>query len=169
MANLIVNGFNVGTELQHVILSADNGPSFPIEQLGHLKEINSRQQSSRVICSPVIYNGRRLHRNIYHDWSGELVLTRFNMDLTNLIVGVINRFQQTGAETYFSLYATISNTSVGSEDEMLYTRMVLDEHDPGRYNGMSEVDISIAFRAQSLVLTGGAANVLANGASLVNT
>lgn len=166
--NILVNGTNVGTELQQVVLftNANGGVSFPANALGHLKEINARQQSTKVTISPVIYNGKRIHRNIYHDFAGELMFSRFNGDITNLILGIVNRFQSLGAETYFSLYTNIFNSTLGTIDEYLFQQLVLDDHDLGRWNGTSEVDVSIAFRCQSLIIAGSPSNVLAQGPSV---
>ncbi len=154
MANIIVNGFTVGTSLQSVILQNDQGQSFPVEQLGHLKDLSSTQEASQVICTPTIYNGKRLHRNIYHDFSGELLFTRYNAALTQLILAIMQRFQTTGQETYWSIYGTIYNDVINTQDEYLYTNAVFDRHNAGKFMGTGEVENSLAFRSQELVLTG---------------
>ncbi len=154
MANITVNGFTVGTALQSVILRDDQGNSYPIETLGHLKDLKATQQVSEVTCTPVIYNGLRLHRNIYHDFSGSLLLTRFGPAMTRLVIGIMNRFQTTGVETYWDIYATIFNDVLNSTDEYLFSRSVFDNHDLGSFQGTGEVENSLNFRSQKLFLTG---------------
>ncbi len=154
MANITVNGFTVGTALQSVILRDDQGNSYPVEQLGHLKDLKSMQQSSPIICTPVIYNGLRLHRNIYHDFTGSLLFTRFGPAITRIVLGIMNRFQTTGVETYWDIYATIFNDVLNSTDEYLFSRAVFDNHDPGSFQGTAEVENGLSFRSQKLFLTG---------------
>lgn len=153
MANIVVNGFNVGPELTQCILSSNLG-TFPVQNVGHLKSIMTKQEATKVTCLPVIYGGLRFHRNIYHDWSGTLNFTRYNGNLTRIIAQIMNVFQQTGAETYWSIYNTINNTAAGGQDQYLFQNLVLDEHDMGTFGGDAEVDQSIAFRSQSLTITG---------------
>lgn len=153
MANIIVNGFNVGPELTQSILSSSLG-TFPVQQVGHLKSINTKQENTKVTCTPVIYGGLRFHRNIYHDWSGTLDFTRYNGNLTALIARVMQIFQQGGGETYWTIYNTINNTAAGGQDQYLFTNVVLDDHGMGNFGGDAEVDQSLAFRCQSLTITG---------------
>ena len=152
MADIIVNGFNVGTELQQIILTSDLG-SFPSSQLGHLKSFKADQEASKITCTPVAYNGRRFHRNIYHDWAGTLTFTRFDATLTALVAQIMNRFQLTGAETYFSIFTQINNTAAGTRDNYLFEEVVLDQHNLGEFNGTGEVENSIAFRCQSMTIS----------------
>lgn len=164
MANIIVNGFSVGTELQSVILLAkDLGTSIPLEQIGHLKELHATQQSTALTISPVLYGGKRLHRNIYHDFSGRLVFDRFNGDITNLNQGIMQRFQNQGYETYFTLYWKVFNSYLNTTDEYMLTQVVLNDHDAGTFSGTTNVENSMAYRSQSLIIQGGAANVLTGG------
>lgn len=100
---VLVNGFNVGTEL--VALSINwNGNTVSCEQLGHLEALNNvTQENTEITVSPVGYGGIRFHRNIYHDWMFSLDFDRFNNNVTSLVQGVMTNFQQTGAETYFNV------------------------------------------------------------------
>lgn len=158
MGQLIVNGFTVGTEQQQLILSNPTIGSFPVEQLGHQLEFNAKQESTKVICTPSAYNGRRLHRNIYHDWSGMLRTQRFNANMTQLILRIMQIFQDTGAESYFSLFTSINNTVLNTVDQYYFNRIVLDEHDLGKFDGTTGVENSIAFRCQSLTINSSGAS-----------
>jgi hypothetical protein len=166
MAQLLLNNYNIGTDLQQVILVADNGRNIAANQLGHLEEISATQQVTRNTISPVLYQGKRLHRNIYHDWEGRLNFTRFNGDMTSLIQGIMDRFQQTGAETYFTLYCTVRDLGqAGAQtlDEYAFQRCVLDGHEMGPFTGLAEVKAPLTFRCQSLIIAGGGPNVLTSG------
>ncbi len=166
---ILVNGANVGTDLQNVLFqTTPGGVSFLASKMGHLKEISATTQNTKVIITPVIYNGLRIHRNIYHDLMGEMTFTRFNGDITNLIWNIMLNFRNTGAETYFSLYTSIWNSAlpVPSLDEYQFTQLVFDEHSLGRFNGTSEVDVTLPWRCQTLTISGTSQNVLTGGPSL---
>ena len=155
MSSIIVNGFNVGTEMTTVILSS-NLPGFqsvPIETLGHMKEFKADQENTEVICTPVAYGGLRFHRNIYHDWMGTINLTRFNATLSQMMLLIMQVFQQTGAETYWAFFTLMNNTAAGTQDSFLFTNAVIGKHSLGNFSGTSEVDTSLAFRCQSLTIT----------------
>jgi hypothetical protein len=162
MAQLLVNGYNVGTELQSVILLANAaGITIDTATLGHLRELSAEQQITTNTITPAVYNGLRLHRNIYHDWSGTLNFDRYNGNLTNLMNGIQQSFQLNGAETYFTMFATIFDTTyVGQEDLYMFSQVVLGPGSFGSWGGTGEVQQSISWRCQGMVITGTSANVL---------
>ena len=153
MSQMIVNGINVGQEQQLLILSNPVLGTIPFEQLAHRTEFNAKQEATQVISTPTAYNGLRFHRNIYHDWSGTISADRFNNNFTALILRIMQIFQTTGAETYFSLFTQIANTAAGTIDELQFNQIVLDQHDAGKFT-TGKVEQSIAFRCQSLTITG---------------
>lgn len=152
MSQIIVNGFNVGTDLQSVIITdLTGGATYPVETLGHLTTLAGQQESTPLTSTPVVYNGRRFHRNIYHDFSGRLEFDRYNAALTALVLSIMQRFQQTGQETYFSILATVNNTSAGSQDDFLFHQIVFDQHNFGQFSGTEKVGQTLNFRCQQLV------------------
>ena len=157
---IIVNGFTVGTELQSCVLRATGGGSYPVNLLGHLKEQDMRQEVTKLTQTPVIYGGKRLHRNIYHDFSGRLTFGRYSGFLMQLIIDIVNNFQTAGYETYFTMLSTVFNSTINTTDEYLLTQMVIDLSAAGTYTGTSEVDQTLEFRAQALTITGSGTTAL---------
>ncbi len=163
MAQLLYNGYNVGTDLTSVIMQVQGGGSIPIELLGHITEFSVTQEMTKTVSTPVSYGGKRIHRNIYHDFAGEINLDRFNGAMTNLINGIAQRFQTLGEETYFSILAQIQNTTAGVQgvDEWLFCQCVIGDHHVGRFGGTSKVDgMRFAFMCQALTITGTSNDVL---------
>jgi len=153
MAAITVNSYSVGTEMQSLVLQA-NGQSYPVQQLGHLREFNATQNVTQTTITPVVYGGLRLHRNIYHDFSGRISFDRYNASITSLMQSIAYTFQQTGAETYFTIFATIFNAFLNTTDDYLFNNCVLDGHDLGAWTGTAEVQNLIQFRCQSFVVQG---------------
>ena len=154
MAKLVVNSHNVGTDLNSCILQPATGGAYPVEQLGHLKELRAKGEVTPTTITPVIYGGLRLHRNIYHDYSGSLLFERYNGALVSFWNNILQTFQNTGAETYFSIYATVINPVVNTTDEYLFAHCVLDMDNFGNFNGTSAVEQGLAFRCQTLAIVG---------------
>ncbi len=155
---IIVNGINVGTEMQQVVLSSSDPAigTIPLENLGHMKSFTADQQSSQIICTPSAYNGKRFHRNIYHDWFGKITVARYNGNMTAMINRIMQQFQATGAETYFSFFTAITNTDAGSNDQYTFIQAVIDTHNLGDWTGTAEVDNTLSFRCQALLRTSAA-------------
>ncbi len=168
MANLLVPSFNVGTELSQVIILASNGVSLSANALGHLEDISAEQNVTKKTITPVLYAGKRMHRNIYHDFSGSMMFSRFNGDITNLINGIMSEFQSTMKETYFSIYMLVNNTSVGTIDEYVFQNCILDGHKIGPFTGTDEVKAPLNFQAQSFIIAGSPASVLTAGTTIPN-
>lgn len=154
MAQLVVNSYNVGTDLQSCILQMSTGGSFPVETLGHLKELQAKGEATPTTISPVIYGGKRLHRNIYHDYSGSLMFERYNGSLVALYNQIATTFQETGMETYFSIYGTVFNNLLNTTDEYLFHQCVIELANFGGFNGQAAVEQGISFRCQTLALVG---------------
>lgn len=169
MAQLLVNDYNVGTDLQQVIIVPAQGPNLSANAIGHLEEINASQDVTENTIKPVLYQGIPLHRNIYHGWMGELRFTRFNGDVTNLMARIAERFHSTGEESYFTIYMTVRNTAAQAAgqanaiEEYAFLRAVFSNHKIGPFSGTAQVEAPLSFRCQDLILPGGSANVLANG------
>jgi hypothetical protein len=146
---------NVGTDWQSLILHNNlKGTSYAMETLGHLTEINAKQIVTKLTSSPIIYGGQRIHRNIYHDFEGMFKWDRYGVLFTQLMLGVMTTAQQQGRETYWTLYGSIIDSAAGAMDELMFQNCVLDDHDIGNFVGTGKVEQGIAFRCQSLVLTG---------------
>jgi hypothetical protein len=160
MATPPVNSFTVGTDLQSCVLYSSTGASIDTATLGHLLEVNAQQQTTKLTQSPATYGGLRLHRNIYHDFACRLVFARYSANLTTLITQIMQRAQQQGYETYFSIFGVGFNPIAAAEEEFLFQNCVIDDHDFGTYTGTTAVDQSFAFRCQSLILTGSIGGIL---------
>lgn len=151
---LLINGFNVGQELTSLIFIPEStGTAIPVENLAHLDELRMNQVQSNVTKTPCGYGGQQLHRNIYHGWEGHFAFTRHSGALSGLIHSIVDKFQTTGAESYFTIYATILNTAISLggasvASEYIITKAVFGEHDPGAMNGTEAVTPALAFRCQ---------------------
>lgn len=154
MAQIVVNSYNVGTDLQSCILQPSTGGQYPVETLGHLKELRAKGEVTPTTITPVIYGGLRMHRNIYHDYSGALMFERYNGSLVSLFNGIMQNFQATGEETYFGIYATVFNAVLNTQDEYLFHQCVIDMDNFGGFNGTAAVENGIIFRCQTLAIVG---------------
>src|ERR1017187_9035550 len=132
MAQIQVNGMTVGTDWTTLILQNGlTGASYPIESLGHLTDIQAKQVTSKQTANPIIYGGLPIHRNIYHGWEGSFKWDRYSAAFTKLMLAVMTTAQQTGEETYWTLWGSIINAAVGNTDELMFQFLVLDDHDVG--------------------------------------
>jgi hypothetical protein len=153
MSQILVNGFNVGTEMSQVVFTSSLG-TFLTEEWGHMKDFKADQENTEIICTPVAYGGLRFHRNIYHDFAGSISWTRYNSLLSGTMLLIMNKFQTGGGETYWNISSTITNTAAGTIDLLLFQNCVFGKHNVGSFNGTSEVENSIAFRCQALSISG---------------
>lgn len=164
MPGLIVNGFNVGTDLSGAV-SDVLGDIFTFEDLGHIIEFDSAAEDSPLKVVPIDNGGIPVFQTIWSGVSGNMTFVRSGPAFNRLIIDLMAGYHFTGIIPQFSITVNVMNRD-GSIDEYLYSGVQFSKPSFGNYRGVKEVDMKVGFVAAMLQTTGSAISFLTGVAAL---
>lgn len=155
MATGNITGFSVGQDLRTLLFIPSNGGgTINANTLGRLMEFNAMPVISELTLTPVNLGGLQLNRNIYHGWTGDISFARYNGNLALLQAAVMGIFQSTGAESYFTIVAGITDSTAGIPVTYSFVNSVIAQVPVGDFRGSGEVSQKLAFRCQQILING---------------
>ena len=164
MANLTINGFNVGTDIT-LAISDSIGDIFVSEDLGYLTEFDSTADDTPLKVVPIDNGGIPIFQTIWSGVSGSMIFVRNGPAFGQLIIDLMNAYYLAGIIPQFNIAVNVRNRD-GTIDEYLYTGAQFSKPSFGNFRGIKEVDMKVAFVASQLQTTGSAVSFLAGIASL---
>lgn len=148
-----VNGFNIGVDVSLTI--ADSfGDIFPAEALSHITEFDSESADVEVKVTPLSFGGVPIFQTLWNGVHGRFMFARTNGAMQSMIISLMSAYHDAGIIPYFSITETVQNRDL-TTDEYLYIGCQWVRPRFGNYRSTKEVDITLEFRAQRLIATGG--------------
>lgn len=155
----ISSSFNIGQDVSLVLQHLESGVVLPAVALGHLMEFDARQEDRDLVVIPITNGGKPLLNVVYQGWSGHFMFTRVNGLFTSIFAAIERNFYVSRVMSHFAIMATVLNRD-GSTDQYLWPICILNRATQGNWRADKETDQRVEFRADSMVLTGGATSVV---------
>lgn len=149
-----LQGFNIGTDASVTV--ADNfGDAFPVDHLGLMMAFESDYDDTEIKVVPITGGGVPLFQTVWVGGHGNLMFTRRNGNLEQMILELANAYHHAGIIPVFSLLTSVLNRD-GSVDERLYTGVQFNRPKFGNYRALKEVDQALQFSFGLCTPVGGA-------------
>lgn len=160
MANLLTNGFNVGTNIDFVV-SDQFGDTFHASDLGDLMSIDLTMDMHQIKVTPITNGGYPMYQAIPNGITGSMEFVRVNGNITSMFTTLYNAFYAAGVLPQFSMSISVLNPG-GNVDQYTLPNLVFHSPDFGRFAGINEVTQKIEFNASTIISTTNFSNILAN-------
>jgi hypothetical protein len=148
-----INGFNIGVDAS-ITIADSFGDIFPAEALGHVMEFDSESEDVEVKVVPISFGGVPIYQTLFSGIRGRLMFTRVSGSFQSMIISLMNAYHDAGIMPFFSITQTVVNRDL-STDEYLYIGGQWVRPRFGNYRATKEVDLTLEFRAQRMIGTGG--------------
>jgi hypothetical protein len=155
----INDSFNIGQDVSLSLQHLESGVVIPITAFGHLMEFDATQEDRDLIIIPITDGGKPKLNVVYQGWSGHMIFTRVNGIFTGLFAALEANFYNARQLSHFAIQATVLNRD-GSTDQYLWSNTILHRATGGNWRADKEVDQRVEFRADSMVVTGGAGAII---------
>ncbi len=163
MANLLANGFNIGTNVSFVV-SDQYGDVFSAADLGNLMSMDLTLDMHQIKVTPITNGGYPIYQSIPNGLTGTMEFVRVNGNITSMFTMLYNAFYTAGTLPQFTMSISVLNVS-GTVDQYTLPNLVFHTPDFGRFSGISEVTQKIEFNASTIISNSNNSNVLANVAT----
>lgn len=151
-----INGsFNIGQDVSVTMQHNESGVIIPTFLLGHLMEVDATQDDTILKVIPITNGGRPKLNTVYYGWTGHMMFTRYNGNLTALLAALEKNFYNFRQMSHFTIQATVVNRD-GTTDQYTWTNAVLSRGTFGNWRADKETDQRIEFMSEAMEQTGGA-------------
>ena len=158
MANILVNGLNIGTDIS-VTISDNYGDVFTDADIGNMMSFNVSMDMHMLKVTPITNGGKPIYRSIPNGLSGTMEYVRVNGNITSIFTVLYAAFYNAGLLPTFTITVTVINRN-GTTDEYIFPEVVFHTPDFGRFDGISEVRQKIDFSGPEILSTTNLASIL---------
>jgi hypothetical protein len=160
MTTSVLNGYNVGTDVS-LSISDPYGDVFPAEALAHVTEFDAESDDVEIKVTPISFGGVPIYQTVWNGTRGRIMFARVNGSFQSMIVSLMDSYYDLGTIPFFTITQTVMNRD-GTIDQYMFVGCQWVKPRFGNYRATKEVDLSLDFRAQRVILTGALTPFLQN-------
>lgn len=160
MANTttIINGFNVGTDVNFV-LQDQYGDVLSAAMLGHLIEFESQSNDKPLEVTPITTGGIPVYQTVWNGVSGDMRFARVNGVFQQTFSDLMAAYYVAGIIPQMTLQTQVRNRD-GSVDTYMHIGFQFSKPRFGSFAATKEVDLRVSWMASTMVAKTGNGPIL---------
>jgi hypothetical protein len=160
MAAVVINGYNVGSDVSFAILD-QYGDVFSEDMLGLMTQFDLRSVDVKMKVTPISNGGVPVHQTIPNGLRGTMTFVRVGPAFSQLYMDLSQGYYTAGIISQLYVMMNVRNRN-GTVDEYQIDGVQLSDWDFGDFRGTKEVDCKMSLEAAQMYGSGSLATFLNN-------